>query len=232
MARRINGFERPVTLQLNLDAHVFDWFGGEFFRVQRIDIADETRIGREHLRVRKRDALVAVRLDGKNAHLEHIAVGVFHQRRVAHFAHDVLVNLPRLLRRQQLGLNLPPADVHRELVELRALGNGKQIRAFEPLRIRIVKILVHGRRGNLPVNLHFDVMKGNFQRREGIRSRPRPDRRTRPGRMPMRVVHHNEPVAQRRTHGGKDGQQSKKSFHAGLDGSTKRMLPFFSTVVR
>jgi hypothetical protein len=156
----------------------------------------------ENLGVGKRNALAAVRLDGKDAHFERVAVGVFHQGRVAQFAHDVLVNPARLVRRQQLRLDLFAADVHGELVNVRARGHRKQICAFKPLRIGIVEFLVHGRDGDLVVYLHVDVVVGDFQRREDIgpgrwnwawprRARPRQDRH----RTPVRFVNDDESIS-------------------------------------
>ena len=184
-----------LRCEFHVHADVLDRFGGEFFRVERINVADQAGVGGQHLGVGQRDALVAVRFDGENAHLEHIAAGVFEQRRVAHFAHDVLVNLPRLVRGQQLGLDLPPADVHGEFVNLRALGDGEKIGAFEPLRVRIVELLVHRRGGDLAVNLHVHVVIRHLQRRENVRPRRgRPRRgRSRAG-PPMRLLHDDKPV--------------------------------------
>ena len=232
MTGRIDGLERLRRGDFHIHADFFDRFGGEFFRVERINVAHQAGVGIQNLGVGQRDVLAAVRFDGENAHLEDIAAGIFEQRRVTHFAHDVLVNLPRLVRRQQLGFDLPSPDVHREFVNLRALGDGEKIRALETLRVRVVKLLIHRRRGDLAVNLHIHVVVRHLQGSKNVRPRrgwPRLGR-SRAG-PPMRFLHDDEPVratlrrGRNQTEPGQQNRTGENSFHGWLDGSTGKMLP-------
>ena len=131
-----------------------------------------------------------------------------------------------------LGFDLPPADVHREFVNLRTLGDGEKIRALETLRVRVVKLLIHRRGGDLSVNLHIHVVKRHLQRRESIRpwcGRPRVGR-SRAG-PPIRFLHDDKPVRATLRRGcnqtGPDQQSQKdeNTFHGWLDGSGGKMLP-------
>ena len=193
MAGRIDGFEGLFGFQVHFDADVLDRFGGKLLRVEGIDIADHPGVGGEHLGIGKGDALAAVWLDGENAHFEDIAAGVFEQGGVLQFAHDVLVNGAGLVGGQQLGLDLLAGDLHGELVNLAAFGDGKQVGAFQPLRVGIVEFLVHRGGGDLPVNFDVDVMVSDFQGR--IRPGHRP-----PGdhdawhALPVGFINDNQPV--------------------------------------
>ena len=193
MAGRIDGFEGLFGFKLHFDAHVLDRLGGKFFGVERIDVADQAAIGREHLGIGKGDALVAVWLDGENPHLEDIPARVFQQGGVLQFAHDVLVNGARLVGGQQLGLDLLAADFHGELVNLAAFGDGKQVSAFQPLRVGIVELLVHRRGGDLAVNLDVDVMVSDFQGRVRPGRWPRGHDRPRHS-LPVDFINDNQPV--------------------------------------
>jgi len=68
---------------------------------------------------------------GKMRTLNTSRSAVFEQGRVFGFAHDVLVDFSRFVGGTNTRLPPVAADVHGELVQLRALGDGKQIRAFE-----------------------------------------------------------------------------------------------------
>ena len=112
--------------------------------------------------------LRAVRLDGEDAHLEDVAPGVFQQRRVFELAHDVLVNPPRLLGGQQLGFDLLAVDLHRELVDVRAFGDGEDERAFQPRRVRVVELLVHRGHRYLVGDAGIDLDVVHVQRGEDV----------------------------------------------------------------
>ena len=64
-------------------------------------------------------------------------------------ADDVLVNPPRLVRGEQLGFDLLAVDLHGELVDVRALGDGEHERALQPRGVGVVELLIHGGHGHL-----------------------------------------------------------------------------------
>src|SRR5205823_8866143 len=163
---------------------------GKFFRVEWVSEANQAGIGLEQLRVGKRHVLLCVWFDGEDAHLEHVLACVFEQRRVAQLADNVLVNPARFLRRHQLGLDRFAIDLHRELFDLRAFRNWKQKGAFDPLRIRIVKLLFDGRGGKLVVDADVCLVLRDFQGAELVNARgwdwpwPRPRSRSGAWRWP------------------------------------------------
>ena len=60
--------------------------------------------------------------------------GILEQGRVLEFANDVFINPPRLLGRQQFGFHLLAVNLHCELVDVRAFGDGEYEGAFQPGR--------------------------------------------------------------------------------------------------
>ena len=131
VAGRIDGFERALGVQGHGDVEIFERCGGKFFGAQWQGVADEAVVGFEQLCVGDFDALGAVGFDGIDAHFEDVLRGVFEQGGVAHLAHDVLVDATRFVGIQQFGFDGVAVDLHGEFVKLRALGHGKQERAFE-----------------------------------------------------------------------------------------------------
>ena len=182
VARRIKRLQRPPGFDFDLQAQVGDRFGREFFCVERVSIANEAGIGLEQLRVGKRDVLLRARLDGKDAHFEHVLAGVFEQRRVFEFADDVLVNPARFVRRHQLGFDRPAVDLHCELFDLRSLRNGEQKCSFDALLVGIVKLLFNGRDCDLVCDPHVSLVSRHLKRAKLVNSRGRDRPGTRPGR--------------------------------------------------
>src|SRR5439155_14768946 len=142
MAWRINGIKRALRLDLDLEAYVWNRLGGKLLRVQRIAVTDQARIRLEQLAVGERHTLLRARFDREDADLENVLAGVFEQRRVAQLAHNVLVNAPRLVRAHQFGLNRPAIDLHGEFLDLRPFWDREQGGPFDPLVVRIVKLLL------------------------------------------------------------------------------------------
>ena len=225
VAGRIDRLERALRFQIELDAHVLHRLRGELVRVQRQDEVHQPGVGLEQLRVGERDAFPAVRLDGEDADLEQIAPGVFEQRGILEPAHDVLVDAARLVRGQQLGLDLFAADFHGELVDVRALGRGKQERAFQLARVRIVKLLLHLRHGDLVFDLNVHLVERDLHRRphglwrRTIRRRPRDGNRVRRQDAPVTapeisVMNDDQPGGQSRQRRRRPHQQKPDdSFH-------------------
>src|SRR4029077_472643 len=108
--------------------------------------------------------LPAARFDGKDADLEEIAAGVLEQRRIPHFSYDILINATRLVGREQFRIDVLPADFHAEFVDVCPFWDREHVKAFEPLIVRIVELLVDGCDGDLPINFDIDLMTGDFER--------------------------------------------------------------------
>lgn len=140
-----------------------------------------------------------MRLDGENAHAERRAARVFEQSGVLLPAHDVLVDRARLRRVEQLGLHVLAADLHRELIEMRALRNRENVFALKVRVVRIEELLLDARDRFLPGDVHVHLVKRDLQRREDVvRRRHRAMRRMRERRCEWRrIVDDDESVGAR-----------------------------------
>jgi len=189
VTRRVQRRDRPAARQIHLDRDCLDRGGRELLRVQRIGVRHEAIVAAQQLRVLELNPLLAQRLNWEDADLEQALPGVLQQGRIARLAHDVLVDLPRLVRVEQFRLDLLAVDVHREPVDLRAARNREQVGALERLVVRVVESLVHLRNRNLVGDLHGQVVIPNLQRRKRVVARPRarrPDDR--------RIVNNDETI--------------------------------------
>ena len=200
MAGRVDRLERALALQVHLHTDVPDRLGGELLGVERQHVAHEPVIRLQQFRVGERNALLAVRLDREDAHLEDVAPGIFEQCRVLQFADDVLIDPTRLLGRQQFEFDLLAVNLHRKLVDVRAPGDREHEGAFQPRWVRVVELLVHRRDGDLVGDAGADLDVIHIQRgksvragrRKGMRPRVRRDGRPRT-RSPACVINNDQP---------------------------------------
>jgi hypothetical protein len=144
-----------------------DGCGGKLFGVERVGVADEAGVGVEDLGVGDLDVLAAVALDGIDVNAEDAAVGIFEEGGIAFAADDVFVDGAGLVGVEELGAGFLAVDFHAELVDLRGLGNGEEVGAFEGLGIGVVEFLVDGGGADLAVDFGGDVVEADFQRGEG-----------------------------------------------------------------
>ena len=230
MARRVDGFQETLRFEIDLEADGLDGLGGEFFRVEREDEIYQSRVGLQQLRVGQGDALAAVWFDGKDADFEEIAPGIFQQRGIAQAAHDVLVDAAGFVGGQQFGLHGLAVDLHREFVDLRALGNRKQEGAFKLAWVGIIELLLDGRGGQLVLNLHVSLGVADLQRCPSDSWRRQPAGRVWWNRQDLRprpvffIRHDDETCGERRQHHRQPEQKNENAFHARLDGKGGGML--------
>src|SRR5439155_16303310 len=145
----------------------------------------------------------------------------------------------------QLGFDRLAVDFHGELLDLRPFRNGKQKRAFNALRVRIVKLLFDGRVRELVFDPHFSLVPGDLQGAELVNTRgrdwPRPRPRSRSGAwqwprwrddsvgrqlmFPMRFIHDDQtggpPGVDR---GQEEEERTNPAFHVELDRKRRKML--------
>ena len=162
----VQSLERRLGVDGDLDGNILDERGAEFLGVERIHIFHQSTLVLEQLGVGDPDPLVRPRLDREDADLEGIAAHVFEQGRVFHLADDVLVKRAGFVGGQQLGLGHGAVDVHRELVDVRAGRQRKNVGAFEPGVVRIVKLLVDRGGGGQIVDFHADPVVVHGERGE------------------------------------------------------------------
>ena len=175
---RVNRLDGRVGCQLDLHRETANRLARVLARAQRVGVLDQPPVIAQHLVVRQLDALLAVRLEGENSHLEQPLVRELQQRRILHRAHDVGVNLARLLGVEQFRLDEFAVDFHLEIFNRRALGHWEQKRPLLPAGIGIIKNLLHRRARHAVVDFHRHLLLLQFHRREHVANGPRP----RPGR--------------------------------------------------
>src|SRR4029077_2510598 len=157
-------------------AQILDRPSGEFLGTQRIEVSDCPGVGAKQFRIGNLDGLAAARFDRKDANLEKIAAGVLEQRRIPHFSNNVLINSTRLVSLEQFGIDALAADFHAEFVDVCPFRDREHVKAFEPLIVRIVELLVDRCGGNLPINFDIDLMTRDFERGEWETARRNVDR--------------------------------------------------------
>ncbi len=204
---RIDGGQRMVGLDIDLHADIVNQRGGKLLGVERVDVTDQARVGLEHFSVGDLHLLASASLDRINPDAKDAPVCVFEQRGIALAPDDILVNGAGLVGGKQLGLRLLPVDLHRELVDLRVLRDGKEIGTLELLRIRIVEFLIDARRGDLAIDLHVDVVIAHLERRK----------RKRHGRPRHRAVDDDESIRADGCRQGREqrgyNEKKRSSFH-------------------
>ena len=77
-----------------VDLHGLDRRGTELLGVERIGVLHQPAVALEHLRVVEFDLLLALRLDGEHADLDHPLADVLEQGGILTAADDVLVDRP------------------------------------------------------------------------------------------------------------------------------------------
>ena len=131
---------------------------GELLGVQGIEVLDQAVLGLEDLGVGDLDALLAVGRDGIDPGPEEIAAHVLEQARVAHAADDVLVDPPGLAAVEDLALDPLVADVHGEIGDGGAFGNGEDVGPLDVPAEVVDEDLVDRGLGHLVDDLHLDVV--------------------------------------------------------------------------
>ena len=108
-------------------------------RSRRVDVGVTPEIAAQRRHVADHDALVALRLDGKDAQLEGAPVLPLEQRRVAHLVDDGFVGLPRLVDLDELAIHHLAVDLHGEAHQRGILRERKAEGALEPLGAVVVE---------------------------------------------------------------------------------------------
>src|SRR5262245_7555953 len=111
-------------------------------------------------------------LDRKNPYSHRTATGVFHQRGIAVFPDDVLINRSRLGSVEKFGFGRFAIDVHGELVDGRALRQWEDISALQGLVVWVEELLIDARYRDAVVDFDVNVMKRHLKRRKGKMIRP------------------------------------------------------------
>ena len=202
VAGTVDALQRRRTIDGHLDRDILDRHRAEFLGVERIDVFDQPGIILQQLGVLDLDLLAGIRLDRVDPHLEGIAADILEQRRILHLADDLLIDGAGLVGGQQFGLHHLAVDVHRELVDVGAWRQGKDISPFQAGVVGIVELLVDrgGRHVVLDVDRHPVV--GHRQRRElemagdKMRRITNDDQPITPHRQPRQQPHRQQPCPQ------------------------------------
>ena len=197
MRRAVEALQRLPALEGHGDRDPAQRGGAELLGVERVHVLRDAGVAGQQLGVSQPQALASPRRDGEDPQPEGPPPRVLQQGRVPGLAHDLFVDGPGLVGRQQLRLVHPAVDLHGQAVDDRAGRKRKQVGALQHRVAGIEELLVHGGGGRQLADLHAHLVVAHLKRREAEVSR-------RPGR---RIGNHDQPV---RAQGGGSGQRPRE----------------------
>ena len=162
--------------------------------------------------------LAAVGFERKDAHLKEVAARILEEGGIAQLVHDVFVDLPRIVRRKQLGLGHLSSDLHAELVDMRAFRDREKVSAFELSIVGVVNLLIVRSDRDLAVDPDVDVVTRHFERRKCVMA----------GRHAHRLLDDDKTIVvhlREETAGTSSDKQKKAGVYEALVGRAEQMLP-------
>ncbi len=163
MRRRIHRAHCFFGDHRDVDAHVIQRLRRKFFGAEWINVAHESVISSENLRILKLNPSLAFGRNRKDTGLHCTLPDVFEQRRVTPLGDDVLIDSFRFVGIQNFCADLLSIYIHGEVVDSGIFWNREDVSALRFVGIGIVENLIHLCYRHLILNTHRDAVIFNLK---------------------------------------------------------------------
>ena len=129
---------------------------------------DQIAVLRKKLSKFEFDALFGAREDREDSNSKHFGVDVFEKSGVAHAANNVLVDFFSLVAFEDFALHAFAVNIHSEVVNDGAFGDGEYVDSFELVVMPVVEDLFKFDVGDVFFNVNVDVLSDESEGREAL----------------------------------------------------------------